>query len=105
MPVVFNKHLLDVHQMGFASGELIAHVNYMLNRGPPDLRSRPTACCGSGPPDGGPPDAVRRLLQRQRLVAEHPLAMTLRAVADIKRMLRDQILAFGDDLVGITASA
>jgi hypothetical protein len=33
VPVVFNKYPLDVHQMGFASGELIAHVNYMLNEG------------------------------------------------------------------------
>jgi glyoxylase-like metal-dependent hydrolase (beta-lactamase superfamily II) len=33
VPVVFNKYELDVHQMGFAAGELIAHVNYMLNEG------------------------------------------------------------------------
>ena len=33
VPVVFNKYPLDVHQMGFASGELIAHVNYMLVEG------------------------------------------------------------------------
>src|ERR1700744_4416077 len=33
VPVVFNKYPLDVHQMGFASGELIAHVNYMINEG------------------------------------------------------------------------
>ncbi len=33
MPVVFHKHTLDVHQMGFAAGELIAHVNYMLVEG------------------------------------------------------------------------
>jgi glyoxylase-like metal-dependent hydrolase (beta-lactamase superfamily II) len=33
VPVVFHKYPLDVHQMGFASGELIAHVNYMLNEG------------------------------------------------------------------------
>jgi glyoxylase-like metal-dependent hydrolase (beta-lactamase superfamily II) len=33
VPVVFYKYPLDVHQMGFASGELIAHVNYMLNEG------------------------------------------------------------------------
>ena len=33
MPVVFHKYPLDVHQMGFASGELIAHVNYMLVEG------------------------------------------------------------------------
>ncbi|MBB5049230.1 glyoxylase-like metal-dependent hydrolase (beta-lactamase superfamily II) [Rhodopseudomonas rhenobacensis] len=30
VPVVFNKHVLDAHQTGFAAGELIAHVNYML---------------------------------------------------------------------------
>lgn len=33
VPVVFNKYPLDPHQMGFASGELIAHVNYMLVEG------------------------------------------------------------------------
>jgi len=33
VPVVFHKYPLDVHQMGFASGELIAHVNYMINEG------------------------------------------------------------------------
>jgi glyoxylase-like metal-dependent hydrolase (beta-lactamase superfamily II) len=33
VPVVFHKYPLDVHQMGFASGELIAHVNYMLVEG------------------------------------------------------------------------
>jgi glyoxylase-like metal-dependent hydrolase (beta-lactamase superfamily II) len=33
VPVVFHKHALDVHQMGFAAGELIAHVNYMLVEG------------------------------------------------------------------------
>lgn len=33
VPVVFHKHVLDAHQMGFASGELIAHVNYMLVEG------------------------------------------------------------------------
>lgn len=33
VPVVFNKHVLDAHQMGFAAGELIAHVNYMLAEG------------------------------------------------------------------------
>ena len=38
VPVVFHKHVLDVHQMGFAAGELIAHVNYMLVEGPPDGR-------------------------------------------------------------------
>ena len=31
--MVFHKHVLDVHQMGFAAGELIAHVNYMLVEG------------------------------------------------------------------------
>jgi len=31
--VVFHKHVLDAHQMGFAAGELIAHVNYMLVEG------------------------------------------------------------------------
>jgi glyoxylase-like metal-dependent hydrolase (beta-lactamase superfamily II) len=30
IPVVFHKHVLDAHQAGFAAGELIAHVNYML---------------------------------------------------------------------------
>lgn len=33
VPVVFHKHTLDAHQMGFAAGELIAHVNYMLVEG------------------------------------------------------------------------
>src|SRR6202007_3125775 len=33
VPVVFHKHVLDVHQMGFAAGALIAHVNYMLVEG------------------------------------------------------------------------
>jgi len=33
VPVVFHKHALDAHQMGFAAGELIAHVNYMLVEG------------------------------------------------------------------------
>jgi glyoxylase-like metal-dependent hydrolase (beta-lactamase superfamily II) len=33
LPVVFHKHVLDPHQMGFAAGELIAHVNYMLVEG------------------------------------------------------------------------
>ena len=32
-PVVYHKHVLDEHQMGFAAGELIAHVNYMLVEG------------------------------------------------------------------------
>jgi glyoxylase-like metal-dependent hydrolase (beta-lactamase superfamily II) len=30
VPIVFHKHVLDAHQTGFAAGELIAHVNYML---------------------------------------------------------------------------
>jgi glyoxylase-like metal-dependent hydrolase (beta-lactamase superfamily II) len=33
VPVVFHKRPLDPHQMGFAAGELIAHVNYMLVEG------------------------------------------------------------------------
>lgn len=33
VPVVFHKHVLDAHQTGFAAGELIAHVNYMLAQG------------------------------------------------------------------------
>lgn len=33
VPVVFNKHALDEHQMGFAAGELVAHVNYMIVEG------------------------------------------------------------------------
>uniref|UniRef100_Q07H77 Beta-lactamase domain protein n=1 Tax=Rhodopseudomonas palustris (strain BisA53) TaxID=316055 RepID=Q07H77_RHOP5 len=33
VPVVFHKHVLDAHQIGFAAGELIAHVNYMLAQG------------------------------------------------------------------------
>ena len=33
VPVVFHKHVLDAHQIGFAAGELIAHVNYMLVQG------------------------------------------------------------------------
>lgn len=33
VPVVFHKHVLDAHQTGFAAGELIAHVNYMLAEG------------------------------------------------------------------------
>lgn len=32
VPVVFYKHVLDAHQTGFAAGELIAHVNYMLSQ-------------------------------------------------------------------------
>jgi glyoxylase-like metal-dependent hydrolase (beta-lactamase superfamily II) len=30
VPVVFSKHQLDPHQTGFAAGEVIAHMNYML---------------------------------------------------------------------------
>jgi len=30
---VFNKHVLDDHQMGFAAGELVAHFNYMIVEG------------------------------------------------------------------------
>ncbi len=33
VPVVFHKHVLDAHQTGFAAGELIAHVNYMIANG------------------------------------------------------------------------
>ena len=33
VPVVFHKHVLDEHQMGFAAGELVAHVNYMIVEG------------------------------------------------------------------------
>ncbi len=33
VPVVFHKHVLDPHQAGFAAGELIAHVNYLLVEG------------------------------------------------------------------------
>jgi hypothetical protein len=33
VPAVFHKRVLDVHQMGLAAGELIAHVNYMLVEG------------------------------------------------------------------------
>jgi hypothetical protein len=33
VPVVFHKHTLDAHQTGFAAGEVIAHVNYMLAHG------------------------------------------------------------------------
>lgn len=33
VPIVFHKHKLDAHQTGFAAGELIAHVNYMLSQG------------------------------------------------------------------------
>jgi glyoxylase-like metal-dependent hydrolase (beta-lactamase superfamily II) len=30
VPVVFNKHVLDAHQTGFAAGEVIAHLNYLV---------------------------------------------------------------------------
>src|SRR2546423_12140360 len=33
VPVVFHMQELDEHQMGFAAGELVAHVNYMLVEG------------------------------------------------------------------------
>ncbi|MCK7474416.1 MAG: hypothetical protein MZV49_14680 [Rhodopseudomonas palustris] len=33
VPIVFNKHVLDAHQAGFAAGEVIAHVNYLLAQG------------------------------------------------------------------------
>jgi glyoxylase-like metal-dependent hydrolase (beta-lactamase superfamily II) len=32
VPVVFHKHKLDAHQTGFAAGELIAHLNYMIGQ-------------------------------------------------------------------------
>jgi hypothetical protein len=32
VPFVFTRKL-DPHQMGFAFGEVLAHVNYMLRRG------------------------------------------------------------------------
>ena len=33
VPVVFASRVLDPHQMGFAFSEVVAHVNYMRNRG------------------------------------------------------------------------
>jgi glyoxylase-like metal-dependent hydrolase (beta-lactamase superfamily II) len=30
VPMVFHKHALDAHQTGFAAGELIAHLNYLV---------------------------------------------------------------------------
>ncbi|MCL2715973.1 MAG: MBL fold metallo-hydrolase [Alphaproteobacteria bacterium] len=33
VPVVFDRHDLDAHETGFATGELIAHLNYMLAQG------------------------------------------------------------------------
>jgi hypothetical protein len=47
VPVLFNRPM-DAHQTGFAFGEVLAHVNYMLGRG--DLRI--------AEPDG----AIRRFL-------------------------------------------
>ena len=41
VPVVFHKYPLDAHQTGFAAGELIAHVNYMLNEGRLTLDRQP----------------------------------------------------------------
>jgi glyoxylase-like metal-dependent hydrolase (beta-lactamase superfamily II) len=41
VPVVFHKHVLDPHQTGFAAGELIAHVNYMLAQGRLKTLERP----------------------------------------------------------------
>jgi glyoxylase-like metal-dependent hydrolase (beta-lactamase superfamily II) len=41
VPVVFSKHTLDAHQTGFAAGELIAHVNYMLVEGRLLTREQP----------------------------------------------------------------
>ena len=43
--MVFHKHVLDEHQMGFAAGELVAHVNYMLVEGRLTARDEATACC------------------------------------------------------------
>jgi glyoxylase-like metal-dependent hydrolase (beta-lactamase superfamily II) len=33
VPVVFHKHVLDAHQTGFAAGEVVAHLNYLLAEG------------------------------------------------------------------------
>jgi len=41
VPLVFHKHVLDAHQTGFAAGELIAHVNYMLAQGRLKQADRP----------------------------------------------------------------
>jgi hypothetical protein len=41
VPVIFHKHKLDAHQTGFAAGELIAHVNYMLNQNRLTVVERP----------------------------------------------------------------
>jgi len=32
VPLIFNR-ALDAHQAGFATGEVIAHINYMLREG------------------------------------------------------------------------
>jgi len=32
VPLIFNRPL-DAHQSGFATGEVIAHINYMLREG------------------------------------------------------------------------
>ncbi len=37
VPLIFHRPL-DAHQAGFATGEVIAHINYMLSRG--ELRQR-----------------------------------------------------------------
>lgn len=41
VPVVFHKYPLDAHQTGFAAGELIAHINYMLNEGRLTIERQP----------------------------------------------------------------
>ena len=41
VPVVFHKYPLDAHQTGFAAGELIAHLNYMVNEGRLVLEPQP----------------------------------------------------------------
>src|SRR5258708_4022336 len=51
-------------------------------------------------------DAVRLLrlrarIQRQRLVAEHGLDDDVAGFVGIERVLRDQVAAFGNDLVGV----
>jgi glyoxylase-like metal-dependent hydrolase (beta-lactamase superfamily II) len=33
VPVVFSKHPLDPHQIGFAAGEVVAHLNYLVAEG------------------------------------------------------------------------
>jgi glyoxylase-like metal-dependent hydrolase (beta-lactamase superfamily II) len=50
VPVVFHKHVLDAHQMGFAAAELIAMSITCWSR----VASRPSwprACFSSGPPE------------------------------------------------------